>query len=430
MVSNIKNISTAIAISFSFFVVALQLGCGFNNSQAIRKVNYADDNLKQVLDLEPKLKLYHHHPDSVTLFIKLNSDQLLFSKNLNSDSIYAKIKILAIRFMSRDNLTPKDSTIKNFVVLLNKYESQIELQLKLSAYFKNETPYKIIITDLVRNNSNSNFIISDKTNTYNYQNYMAYTSENKLLYKSIMPKNKILKISKNSNPTHLYVRYLKGEYNMALPPFSINNPQPLRYFFDSSFKLNSNANHFNLNTTRNGIYHIMEDTNKKEGLSIYQFQNTYPTITDAKDAIFPMRYILSKQEFEDLTSANNAKEALDNIWLKIGGNTNKSKELISNYYNRVKYSNEHFTSHIEGWRSDRGMMYIVLGEPLTIYKSIESETWIYGEEANINAMSFVFNKIQNPFTDNDYSLSRNPLYKDYWYLAVDTWRNGRIFKGQ
>jgi hypothetical protein len=35
--------------------------------------------------------------------------------------------------------------------------------------------------------------------------------------------------------------------------------------------------------------------------------------------------------------------------------------------------------------------------------------------------------VVNPFTDNDFTLSRAPVYESHWYRAVDIWRSGRAY---
>ena len=42
------------------------------------------------------------------------------------------------------------------------------------------------------------------------------------------------------------------------------------------------------------------------------------------------------------------------------------------------------------------------------------------------AKSFLFIKVQNPFSDNDFRLTRSPLLKNPWYNMVDNWRKGKI----
>ena len=82
---------------------------------------------------------------------------------------------------------------------------------------------------------------------------------------------------------------------------------------------------------------------------------------------------------------------------------------------------------MEGWKSDRGIIYIIFGVPNVVYKHKNYENWIYGEENNMMSLSFVFHKVDNPITDNDFVLSRSPVFKNNWFRAVDSWRSGRIY---
>ena len=55
------------------------------------------------------------------------------------------------------------------------------------------------------------------------------------------------------------------------------------------------------------------------------------------------------------------------------------------------------------------------------------EVWNYGDENNLNSLKFVFQKKMNPFSSNDFILKRNYSYKNPWYRAVESWRNGKVY---
>ena len=90
-------------------------------------------------------------------------------------------------------------------------------------------------------------------------------------------------------------------------------------------------------------------------------------------------------------------------------------------------ANTYFTSYTEGWKTDRGLIYIIFGLPVTIYKAENIERWIYGTSQSNKTLVFNFMRQENPFTANDYVLSREEMYKISWTQAVDTWRNGRVY---
>ena len=87
----------------------------------------------------------------------------------------------------------------------------------------------------------------------------------------------------------------------------------------------------------------------------------FPKSINVVDLINSTRYIATRDEYEKLQTAEHPKLALDEFWLKCGGNENKAKRLISTYYDRVEEANTFFSGMQEGWRTDRGMVHIVMG---------------------------------------------------------------------
>src|ERR1035441_42797 len=188
----------------------------------------------------------------------------------------------------------------------------------------------------------------------------------------------------------------------------------------------SNNNY--LNFPKQGFYQFQIDTGaNREGFTIYRFTDDYPNVSVPQELIDPLRYINTRKEFEEFATNPNKKISLDKFWMGMGGNQERSRELIRKFYNRVINANTFFTSHIEGWKTDRGLIYIVFGVPNIVYKGDNSESWTYGESGSLLSINFNFERVNNPFTDNDYTLERAPLYETQWYRAVDVWRQGRIY---
>ncbi|HEX2975225.1 MAG TPA: GWxTD domain-containing protein, partial [Bacteroidales bacterium] len=140
-----------------------------------------------------------------------------------------------------------------------------------------------------------------------------------------------------------------------------------------------------------------------------------------------------------LRNAQKPKAALDEFWIKCGGNIDKSRELIRIYYTRVLYSNYYFTSYREGWRTERGMIYIVYGPPDKVYKSPQGESWGYRKPAarskwgsrysvKDDYIFFNFRKKDNFLSDNDFFLSRSETLVTYWDQAITSWRKGIVFR--
>jgi GWxTD domain-containing protein len=121
------------------------------------------------------------------------------------------------------------------------------------------------------------------------------------------------------------------------------------------------------------------------------------------------------------------KDAVDKFWLNKINSNERARNLIINYYSRVQLANDLFTSHVEGWKTDRGLISIIFGSPNYVRKNKHYETWIYGNDHNSNTIKFTFEKIKNPFSSNDFFLKRSYAYKTPWYIAVENWRSGKVY---
>jgi hypothetical protein len=73
------------------------------------------------------------------------------------------------------------------------------------------------------------------------------------------------------------------------------------------------------------------------------------------------------------------------------------------------------------------MMFIIFGPPTNTYRSAKEEIWVYGSEGSPSAQRYIFKKAKSPFSDNDYILERSQFYKEFWYTAVDYWRQGHVY---
>jgi hypothetical protein len=72
------------------------------------------------------------------------------------------------------------------------------------------------------------------------------------------------------------------------------------------------------------------------------------------------------------------------------------------------------------------MIFILFGPPATVYVYPDREEWGYGTYGYSGTLNFTFEKIYNPFSDNDYVLRRSPFYEQPFYRAVARWREGVV----
>jgi GWxTD domain-containing protein len=190
---------------------------------------------------------------------------------------------------------------------------------------------------------------------------------------------------------------------------------------------------------KDGIYFCTPERGSEEGYTFFNFGKTFPAMTDPAVMIEPLSYLASEEEMNEMRSSARPKVALDEFWIKCGGNIDKSRELIRIYYTRILYSNYYFTSFKAGWRTERGMIYTIYGPPDKVYKNSEEESWGYrrpvlksswggGYHLKEQYLFFNFRTRQNRFSDNDFYLSRNETLVTYWDKAIASWRKGMVFR--
>ena len=137
-------------------------------------------------------------------------------------------------------------------------------------------------------------------------------------------------------------------------------------------------------------------------------------IRDLDKAVEQLRYISSPEEMDYLKDAETddiKSKRFVEFWKNKDPNpTNEQNQAFEEYFRRISYADEHFSHYVEGWRSDRGMVFIILGSPDNIdrhpfeYDSKPYEVWQYYDLNH----SFIF---MDETGFGDYRLI-NPLYGD------------------
>lgn len=221
-------------------------------------------------------------------------------------------------------------------------------------------------------------------------------------------------------------------YDTGLPSpvFTLNAPVRKVAPPDSTFLMTVDAEDgtFLFTPTKPGTYHFRPDTADPRGYTLTVLAESYPYVGTGADMLRPLRYITSQQEFDRITKSASVQQAIERFWLDAAGDRERARDAIRIYYSRVENANRHFTAHVEGWRTDRGLVHIIFGIPTAIYRSEKGETWVYGEENNLLSLTFNFVRRDDPYTDNDLLLERDPTLKGAWYRNVESWRNGRVYQ--
>lgn len=191
---------------------------------------------------------------------------------------------------------------------------------------------------------------------------------------------------------------------------------------DSTFRVSAGEA---ISLASRGLYYFTPDTAKHEGVGVLVTNDRYPKMTYPDQLTGPVQYMSTNAEIKIMQGAEDPKKALDRYWLSLmNGHQDLARNVIKNYYARVEDANRLFTTYKEGWKTDKGMIFIILGNPDKVQRSKDREVWVYNQRGGANNINFTFNKRNNQFVDNHYELVRYVEYQPIWYPIVEAWRTG------
>ena len=178
-----------------------------------------------------------------------------------------------------------------------------------------------------------------------------------------------------------------------------------------------------LNFSKKGLYLLQKDTASVEGFAI-RSEEDYPQYSKLANLHGPLIYISTRQEYERLAASAGNKKAFDRVILNIASDTDRARILMRNYFRRVELANRFFTSYKEGWKTDRGMVYIIFGKPDHVFRFSDREVWNYDNDQF--KIRFNFSRSASLFDPDNHVLIREKKYESTWYEVIDLWRNARF----
>jgi len=400
-----------------------------NNTRKLSNRNISYLYSSGVNFIFPEYKPFNINSDSVRIFFSFDSDELLFMNEDSTGSFMSSFSVYARLVTSYEAKTDLDTTLVTFTYLKDEGQDAGTINGHFDMVCPDSADYilEITLTDLNRRQAVVSFLSLDRTGIQSPDNFMIYDSDlNQPVIRNYTDRRmKVRLVSSNSANNKIFMRYFKSDYPLSPPPFTETVLKPLSYVSDGARVIDLSERE-EIVLEKYGIYHFQFDTMQKEGFTFFRQEEDFPYLTSATGLIESIRYLTTRQEYEKILNSSDKKQAVDNYWLSMAGNRERARNLIKSYYSRVQFTNRMFSSHVEGWKSDRGIIYIIFGPPATVYRSSETETWSYSQNSYYGSLNFNFDKLNNPFSDNDYKLRRSSYYEIPWYRAVDSWRDGRV----
>jgi GWxTD domain-containing protein len=225
---------------------------------------------------------------------------------------------------------------------------------------------------------------------------------------------------KGSDNTPFHVSFFNEDFPAAYPPFAEKESRADRFMFhDSTFQVSSGSS---ISLAKTGLYLFQKDTNSAEGFAVRAVNKSYPKFAKIEDLIKPLIFICTQDEYTTLQNAKGDKAKFDKVILDITKDKERASNFMKSYFRRVELANLYFISYKEGWKTDRGMIYLIFGVPDEVSVNDGNETWFYKNSRS----RFSFVKSGSVYDPDNHVLLRDERFMETWFSTVDLWRKSRF----
>jgi len=411
-------------------VMMLMTSCGSSNKNQGSKINKPVLYNPVSTSLHPKLGVFHVSDVESQLFVLINTTELLVSEanqqHIPKSDISVHYELYDCTEIENNKIVSDSATFINSLEI-KQQQKIVVLPIMIAAERGRRYMLLVQVTDLLRRNTIRQFLTVNKTDIYSAQNFKITAFNGSPKLENTINENDVFRITYlRKEVNKIFIKYMNTPQPIATSPLSPAPAKELSFKPDSIWEHEYSPND-NFTFVHEGIYLMQTDTTQQGGLLLMNFGSAYPREDRTEQLVQPIQYITTPAEYLKLSTEGHPKKMMDKFWLAATGSTDKARMLIRVFYTRMTYANQYFTDFKEGWKTDRGMIYIIYGLPNNINKGSDSETWEYTRKQQANPLTFVFEKKPSPYSDEYYVLRRGEAQPTYWRQAVDSWRKGRVF---
>lgn len=435
-----SSIIKCILLWFTCLIFILLVSCRTTQKAVVdlKDLSYLYNPTKSTL--RPRFNVLNETDITSIISVKFFASELFFSE-ANPQGVPMAQLLITVKLYNISNIrTLADTSYLDVDIVKGPSRQEYVYKLQMKVEPGEDYIAEVKILDKLRTEVIQSFVSFDTRSPENMYNFVAkgHFMKNEL-FNTVIRKNEYVDLLYPSKTIDsLFISYFRPLKEVPYPPSMMLPEKIIDYQPDTIVALHY-ADTLSLMFPNEGLYFCSISRKSEEGFTFKNFGENYPNMTKTEVMIDPLTYIASQQEMDMIRFAPRPKVALDDFWIRCGGNIEKSRELIRIYYTRVLYSNYYFTSFKEGWRTERGMIYTIYGPPDKVYKSSDGESWGYRKPVlkslwggryrlKDNYIFFNFKVRKNKYADNDFYLSRNETLVTYWDKAVASWRKGMVFR--
>jgi GWxTD domain-containing protein len=420
-------------------IITVMYGCSTTPKSTYdpKDLSYLYNPLKN--SINPRYSIFNQNPETSILSVKFFNSDLFFSQANPTGQALAQMFLSVRLFNITQGRLLADTGYFDLDIVKDPKKNEYLYRIPLKVEKATEYVAEVKVIDKIRQMMIQAFVPFNTLSDFNMYNFYVrgHFQRNELM-RPIVRKDEFMNLVYGKPADSLYISVFKPYEEFPYPPSMVLPEKPGATEPDTMISV-PYSDTLPLMLPKKGIYFFTVKKEINEGYSIFNFGPDFPNMTTPEEMIEPLAYLINTDEMAALKNDPKPKMALDGFWLKCGGNVEKARELIRIYYTRALYANYYFTSYKEGWRTDRGMIYILYGPPDKLYKSTDEEKWGYrmpvvksswGTRYSVEEqyLYFSFKLRQSMFSDNEYSLSRSETVLSYWDQAVLSWRKGVVFR--
>ncbi len=378
--------------------------------------------------LHPDYIIYHNGADESTLFFRVLCKELLFNQANPENENRAKIAIDYKLFSSFSEQKVEHSGSRVFIINRAEAKDVFSGSFKLSVEEGKSYFLELSLTDQLRESKKLDYVFVDRYSQQSQQNYLVLSFPgNEVGFEKFYYSDEKFRIISNSIASgRMQISYYKSAKVLPPPPFNTDDIIAWTVRPDSVWETDYDQQTL-FQIKDKGVYQFFPDNEQLNALYLVNLGDHFPQVQTPEDMAPPLQYITTSEEYKNLIRQKELKKAIDQFWLGVGNDFNDARELIRVYYNRVLFANLYYTTDREGWKTDRGMIYLLMGPPTMVKKTETKEEWNYQSRDSRNNYRFTFTLESDPIKVYDFVLRRTEDHRIIWNTAVKTWRNGRIF---
>ncbi len=380
--------------------------------KVLKRQNIAYQYQIKNFDNPLKIKFYHENTNSNLLLVGIESDKL--KENVNQWVLTIKA------YNSYDNKIPFDT----FSTPIDFQQNVYKIRLPNSYYSENNIIIDASLINLKNQKLYKNRYVVEADDPNKYYLLKNINNDEPIFQTYVHPKDEISIEYKGEDLTNFSLTSYAENSSLPLPPYSEQEIKPL-----NKQQLTSYQESMSFQLRESGPY-LISFPNTKDTLALSCMNEKFPKLANVSDLVQCLRYLTKKEEYQAMLNSNNLEASIDSFWLDKAGSAERAKVLIREFYGRVQRANQFFSTDKIGWKTDRGLIYIIYGQAEIVYNRSDEEIWKYVLPATAGSSNgyvvFHFQKEKNIYGQLNYHLFRDRDYEDSWHYVINEWRNGRI----